>query len=64
MLRRCAGLSLVLAAAASIALAQGKPIPRIVKEGAKYTFLVDGKPFIMLGGQVDNFNSWCRTVIP
>jgi hypothetical protein len=61
MLRQCAGLSLVLSAAASIALAQSKPIPRIVKEGAKYTFLVDGKPFIMLGGQVDNFNSWWPT---
>jgi len=58
MLRRFAGLSLVLAAAASMALAQGKPIPQIVKQGAKYTFLVDGKPFLMLGGQVDNFNSW------
>jgi len=58
MLRRFAGLSLVLAAAASIALAQGKPIPQIVKQGAKYTFLVDGKPFLMLGGQVDNFSAW------
>src|SRR5271157_5768634 len=58
MLHRFAGLSLVLAAAASLALAQGKPIPQIVKQGAKYTFLVDGRPFLMLGGQVDNFNSW------
>ena len=58
MLHRFAGLSLVLSAAASIALAQGKPIPQIVKQGAKYTFLVDGEPFLMLGGQVDNFNSW------
>jgi hypothetical protein len=47
MLRRFTGLLLVLAAAASIALAQGKPIPQIVKEGAKYTFLVDGKPFLV-----------------
>jgi len=54
MPRRFAGLLLVLAAAASIALAQGKPIPQLVKKGAKYTFLVDGKPFLMLGGQVDN----------
>jgi len=58
MLRRFAGLSLVLATAASIALAEGKPIPQIVKQGAKYSFLVDGKPFLMLGGQVDNFSSW------
>jgi hypothetical protein len=58
MLPKCVGLSLILSAAASIALAQEKPIPRIVKQGSKYTFLVDGKPFLMLGGQVDNFNSW------
>jgi hypothetical protein len=51
-------LSLVLAAAASFALAQGKPIPQLVRNGAKYTFLVDGKPFLMLGGQVDNFSAW------
>ena len=69
MLRRFAGLSLVLAAAASMALAQGNPIPQIVKQGAKYTFLVDGKPFLILGGQVDNFSSWLpgpsyHTVLP
>ena len=57
MLRKCAGLSLVLFAA-SIALAQSKPIPQLVRQGGKYTFLVDGKPFLMLGGQVDNFSSW------
>jgi len=62
-------LALALSAAASLAFAQGKPIPRIVKEGAKYTFLVDGKPFIMLGGQVDNFSAWLpgpsfHTVLP
>jgi hypothetical protein len=51
---RFAALSLLLAAAASIALAQGKPIPQLVTKGAQHTFLVDGKPFLMLGGQVDN----------
>ena len=58
MLRKIAGMALVLAAAASMALGQAKPVPRIVKEGGKYTFLVDGKPFLMLGGQVDNFSAW------
>ena len=58
MVPKCVGLSLVLSAAAAIALAQSKPIPQIVKEGSKYTFLVDGKPFLMLGGQVDNFSAW------
>ena len=54
MLHKLATLWLVLAAAASTALPQAKPIPQLVKKGAKYTFLVDGKPFLMLGGQVDN----------
>jgi len=47
-------LALVLAAAASLAFSQGKPIPQLVKKGDKYTFMVDGKPFIILGGQVVN----------
>jgi hypothetical protein len=58
MPRKFAVLALVLTAAAPIALAQNRPIPRIIREGAKYTFLVDGKPFLMLGGQVDNFSAW------
>jgi hypothetical protein len=51
---RFAGLALGLAAAVSVAFSQGRPIPQLVKKGAKGTLLVDGKPFLMLGGQVDN----------
>ena len=40
----------VLAAVVPLALAQNKPIPQIVKTGGKYNLLVDGKPFIILGG--------------
>jgi len=47
-------LALVLAAAASLAFAQAKPIPQLVKKGGKFTFMVDGKPFLILGGQVNN----------
>ncbi len=47
-------MALVLAAAASLAAAQGKPIPQLVKAGGKFTFMVDGKPFLILGGQVNN----------
>ena len=47
-------LALVLAAVVSLALAQSKPIPQLVKKDGKYTFLVDGKPFLILGGQVNN----------
>jgi len=54
MLHKCVELSLVLVAAVTVAFAQARPIPQLVKKGDKYAFLVDGKPFLMLGGQVDN----------
>ncbi|MGA2119838.1 MAG: DUF5597 domain-containing protein [Bryobacteraceae bacterium] len=57
-MKRFFQLSLVLAWAASLALAQAKPIPQLVKKGEKFTFLVDGKPFLILGGQVGNFSAF------
>ena len=45
---------LLLACSAALAFGQGKPIPQLVKKDGKFTFLVDGKPFIILGGQVNN----------
>lgn len=34
------------------------PLPQIVKQGRKFTLMVDGKPFIVLGGQVNNSSGW------
>src|SRR5271157_684498 len=53
--QRAVGICGLLACAASVALAQGKPIPQLAKKGDKFVLTVDGKPFIMLGGQVGNF---------
>jgi hypothetical protein len=47
----------LLACVVWLALAQSRPSPQLVKSGDKFTFLVDGKPFIMLGGQVGNFSA-------
>ena len=47
-------LTVTLACASSLAFAQVKPISQLVKKGEKYALLVDGKPFIMMGGQVLN----------
>ena len=58
MLHRIMRLSLILTGAVSLVLAQGKPIAQLVRTGDKYTFLVDGKPFIVLGGQVNNPNAF------
>ena len=54
MIRFCVSL----ACGVALAFAQSKPIPQLVKKGDKFTFLVDGKPFIMLGGQVGNFSAF------
>ena len=32
----------------------GRPIPRVERTGSQYRFLVDGQPFLMLGGQAHN----------
>ena len=54
VMRRFLLLGLALVCASSLAVPQNKPIPQLVKKGEEYTLLVDGKPFIMMGGQVLN----------
>src|ERR1035438_3869553 len=51
MLQKMIRLAVLLAGAVSFAFAQAKPIPQLVKNGDKYTFRVDGKPFLILGAQ-------------
>jgi hypothetical protein len=34
------------------------PMPQIARQGNKYTLLVDGNPYLMLGGQVNNSSAW------
>ena len=51
-------IGLALAVAIPLALAQSKPIPQLVKKDGKFRLMVDGKPFIMLGGQVGNFSAF------
>ncbi len=35
-----------------------EPLPEIKKENGKYTFYVDGKPFLLLGAQLWNSSAW------
>ncbi|MGH9344621.1 MAG: DUF5597 domain-containing protein [Terriglobia bacterium] len=44
----------MLLAAGPPALLAGPPIPQIVRTGSRYQLLVDGKPFLILGGQAHN----------
>ena len=44
--------------ALAVASAQSRPIPQLVKQDGKFRLMVDGKPFLMLGGQVGNFSAY------
>ncbi|MFC5742347.1 DUF5597 domain-containing protein [Dyella tabacisoli] len=47
----------VLLCMASLAQA-AEPMPRIVSEQGRHALLVDGKPYLLLGAQVNNSSAW------
>jgi len=55
--------ALALAPICLIALASALPVmateaPRLKQKDGRYTLLVDGRPFLILGGQIHNSSSW------
>ncbi len=38
------------------------PAPRILHQNGHYALLVDGKPFLVLGGQINNSSAWPSTM--
>jgi len=46
-----------LALAAVLQLSAAEP-PRIVEKDGRYALLVDGRPFLVLGGQIHNSSAW------
>jgi beta-galactosidase GanA len=55
--RSLAALCLCLAASFAIAV-QAAELPRIVSRDGWHALFVDGKPFLVLGGQVNNSSAW------
>ena len=51
------GLAALLLFAAPAALAQS-PIPQLVRNGENHALIVDGKPFVILGAQVNNSSNY------
>jgi beta-galactosidase GanA len=64
MKKICASiLGLVLASFLTpIAPAQSSDIPHLEKKDGRYAFIVDGKPFLVLGGQINNSSAWPTTL--
>jgi hypothetical protein len=52
----------VAALAGSAAFAAPAPIPRLVEQNGRHALLVDGKPFLLLGGQCHNSSAWPVTL--
>ncbi|HZP03445.1 MAG TPA: DUF5597 domain-containing protein [Terracidiphilus sp.] len=42
----------------SVAAQAPKPAPKIVQQNGRYTLLVDGEPYLVLGGQIHNSSGW------
>ena len=45
-----------------IAPAQSSDIPRLEKKDGRFALIVDGKPFLVLGGQIGNSSAWPATL--
>ena len=56
MIRALAALLVLLAPA--LAFAQAAPLPRIESRDGRHALIVDGRPFLMLGAQVNNSSNY------
>src|ERR1700758_1452910 len=53
------GLSLSTVAVLTVCFrAQASEAPRIEQKDGRYALLVDGRPFLILGGQIHNSSGW------
>ena len=48
----------IFTAVTAIPTAQAEEAPKLVQKDGRFAFLVDGKPFLMLGGQIHNSSAW------
>jgi len=57
--RRFLPLLLVFLFAISI---QAAEMPKLVQQNGRYALMVDGKPYLILGGQINNSSAWPSTL--
>ena len=51
-------LAAALLVSSTVCPAVAEDAPRLVQKDGRFAFLVDGKPFLMLGGQIHNSSAW------
>jgi beta-galactosidase GanA len=56
--RRSIAVCCLCFAASFITAAEGAELPRLIERNGKHALLVDGEPFVVLGGQVNNSSAW------
>ena len=61
-MRKCASLRISILCLVAVAIGQlfsfaAEP-PKVVQTDGRYALLVDGKPFLVLGGQIHNSSAW------
>ena len=60
---RCFSALLVAIFSFCMAVASAQtPAPRLVEQNGRYAFMVDGQPFLILAGQINNSSSWPATM--
>lgn len=60
--RLAAALFPVIVSAIFAAQAVAQTMPRIERRGDNYAMMVDGKPFLVLGAQINNSSSWAGSL--
>jgi len=60
LLRSCAfrGVVVVLFALTALSSAQAVEAPQLVQKDGRYALLVEGRPYLILGGQIHNSSGW------
>lgn len=61
-LKRFAILAVLLSAVVVLPQIPAQEAPRLVEKDGRHALLVDGAPFLILGGQINNSSSWPSTL--
>jgi hypothetical protein len=58
----CVVCALPILALLAVCVLSAQEMPRLEKENGRFALIVDGKPFLMLGAQLNNSSSWPSTL--